>query len=170
MKKTLLILLLSFAIIACETATEENSEFPSVVDSTKYEEIANSWTDALNSQDIDLALSYFSNDAVWSFPNGVQIEGQEAISNLMETTSSIWTSITNSDDTNYLALEGTDEAGEDFRVLLSWGGSTYSNDKNSITIPYHNVIFFNDDDKMSFQGGYYDRTKFIESYDEDPIK
>ena len=38
----------------------------------------------------------------------------------MQTTSSIWTSIENSDDTNYLALEGTNEAGEDFKVLLSW--------------------------------------------------
>tara|TARA_B110000014_G_scaffold166978_1_gene118232 strand:+ start:71 stop:583 length:513 start_codon:yes stop_codon:yes gene_type:complete len=170
MKKIFLTLLLSFAIIGCETSTEENSEFPSVVDSTKYEEIANAWTDAINSQDIDLAMSFFSDDAVWSFPNGVQVEGKEAISNLMQTTSSIWTSITNSDDTNYLALEGTNEAGEDFKVLMSWGASTYANDENSITIPYHNVIFFNDDNKMSFQGGFYDRTKFLEAYDVDPIK
>ena len=83
MKKIFLTLLLSFAIIGCETSTEENSEFPSVVDSTKYEEIANAWTDAINSQDIDLAMSYFSDDAVWSFPNGVQVEGKDAISNLM---------------------------------------------------------------------------------------
>ena len=115
-------------------------------------------------------MSYFSDDAVWSFPNGVQVEGKDAISNLMQTTSSIWTSITNSDDTNYLALEGTNEAGEDFKVLMSWGASTYANDENSITIPYHNVIFFNDDNKMSFQGGFYDRTKFLEAYDVDPIK
>ena len=58
----------------------------------------------------------------------------------------------------------------DFKVLLSWGDATYSNDVNSITVPYHNVIFFTDDNKMSFQGGFYDRTQFVQSYDEDPIK
>ena len=86
------------------------------------------------------------------------------------TTSSIWTSIENSEDTNYLALEGTNEAGEDFKVLLSWGDATYSNEANSVTVPYHNVIFFTEDNKMSFQGGFYDRTKFVQAYDEDPIK
>ena len=170
MKKIFLTLILSFAILSCETPTQAESDFPSVVDSTQYEEIANGFNDALNSQDVDLAMTYFSDDAVWSFPNGVQVEGKEAISNLMQTTSSIWTSIENSDDTNYLALEGTNEAGEDFKVLLSWGASTYSNDDTSITIPYHNVIFFNDENKMSFHGGFYDRTKFVEAYDEDPIK
>ena len=119
MKKIFLTLILSFAILSCETPTQAESDFPSVVDSTQYEEIANGFNDALNSQDVDLAMTYFSDDAVWSFPNGVQVEGKEAISNLMQTTSSIWTSIENSDDTNYLALEGTNEAGEDFKVLLS---------------------------------------------------
>ncbi|MBT6318514.1 MAG: nuclear transport factor 2 family protein, partial [Cryomorphaceae bacterium] len=93
MKKIFLTLLLSFAILSCETPTQTNSEFPSVVDSSQYEEIANAFNDALNSQDVDLAMSYFSDDAVWSFPNGVQVEGKEAISSLMQTTSSIWTSI-----------------------------------------------------------------------------
>ena len=170
MKNIFFILLISFAIIGCEAPTQGGSDFPSVVDSSQYEEIANAWTDAVNAQDVDLAMSYFSDDAVWAFPNGVQVEGKEAIANLMQTTSSIWTSIENSEDTNYLALEGTNEAGEDFKVLLSWGDATYSNDANSITVPYHNVIFFTDDNKMSFQGGFYDRTQFVQSYDEDPIK
>ena len=170
MKNIFFTLLISFAIISCEAPTQGGSDFPSVVDSSQYEEIANAWTDAVNAQDVDLAMSYFSDDAVWAFPNGVQVEGKEAIANLMQTTSSIWTSIKNSEDTNYLALEGTNEAGEDFKVLLSWGDATYSNDANSITVPYHNVIFFTDDNKMSFQGGFYDRTQFVQSYDEDPIK
>tara|TARA_B100000941_G_scaffold279027_1_gene243901 strand:- start:61 stop:573 length:513 start_codon:yes stop_codon:yes gene_type:complete len=170
MKKIFLTLFLSFAILSCETSTEANSDFPTIVDSSQYEEIANAWTNAVNAQDIDLAMSYFSDDAVWAFPNGVQVEGKEEITSLMQATSSIWTSIENSENTNYLALEGTNEAGEDFKVLLSWGDATYSNDVNSITVPYHNVIFFTDDNKMSFQGGFYDRTKFVQSYDEDPIK
>ena len=170
MKKIFLTLFLSFAILSCETSTEANSDFPTIVDSSQYEEIANAWTNAVNAQDIDLAMSYFSDDAVWAFPNGVQVEGKEEIASLMQATSSIWTSIENSDNTNYLALEGTNEAGEDFKVLLSWGDATYSNDVNSITVPYHNVIFFTDDNKMSFQGGFYDRTQFVQSYDEDPIK
>ncbi len=170
MKKIILTLILSFAIISCETPSQANSDFPLVVDSSKYEEIANAWTDAVNAQDVDLAMSYFSDDAVWAFPNGVQIQVKEAIGDLMQTTSSIWTSIENSEDTNYLALEGTNEAGEDFKVLLSWGDATYSNEANSVTVPYHNVIFFTEDNKMSFQGGFYDRTKFVQAYDEDPIK
>ena len=170
MKKIFLTLFLSFAILSCETSTEANSDFPTIVDSSQYEEIANAWTNAVNAQDIDLAMSYFSDDAVWAFPNGVQVEGKEEIASLMQATSSIWTSIENSENTNYLALEGTNEAGEDFKVLLSWGDATYSNDVNSITVPYHNVIFFTDDNKMSFQGGFYDRTQFVQSYDEDPIK
>ena len=170
MKKIFLTIFLSFAILSCETSTEANSDFPTIVDSSQYEEIANAWTNAVNAQDIDLAMSYFSDDAVWAFPNGVQVEGKEEITSLMQATSSIWTSIENSENTNYLALEGTNEAGEDFKVLLSWGDATYSNDVNSITVPYHNVIFFTDDNKMSFQGGFYDRTKFVQSYDEDPIK
>ena len=40
MKKIILTLILSFAIISCETPTQTNSDFPSVVDSSKYEEIA----------------------------------------------------------------------------------------------------------------------------------
>ena len=170
MKKIFLTLILSFAILSCETTTEANSDFPTIVDSSQYEEIANAWTNAVNAQDIDLAMSYFSDDAVWAFPNGVQVQGKEEIADLMQATSSIWTSIENSENTNYLALEGTNEAGEDFKVLLSWGDATYSNDVNSITVPYHNVIFFTDDNKMSFQGGFYDRTQFVQSYDEDPIK
>tara|TARA_A100001015_G_scaffold195383_1_gene217814 strand:+ start:1089 stop:1601 length:513 start_codon:yes stop_codon:yes gene_type:complete len=170
MKKIFLTLILSIAILSCETTTEANSDFPTIVDSSQYEEIANAWTNAVNAQDIDLAMSYFSDDAVWAFPNGVQVQGKEKIAGLMQATSSIWTSIENSENTNYLALEGTNEAGEDFKVLLSWGDATYSNDVNSITVPYHNVIFFTDDNKMSFQGGFYDRTQFVQSYDEDPIK
>ena len=70
MKKIFLTLILSFAILSCETPTQAESDFPSVVDSTQYEEIANGFNDALNSQDVDLAMTYFSDDAVWSFPNG----------------------------------------------------------------------------------------------------
>ena len=170
MKKIILTLILSFAIISCETPTQANSDFPSVVDSSKYEEIANAWTDAVNAQDVDLAMSYFSDDAVWAFPNGVQIQGKEAIGDLMQTTSSIWTSIENSEDTNYLALEGTNEAGEDFKVLLSWGDATYANEATSITIPYHQVTWFTEDNLIAGISGLYDRTELVASYDEDPIK
>ena len=171
MKKIFLTLILSFAILSCETTTEANSDFPTIVDSSQYEEIANAWTNAVNAQDIDLAMSYFSDDAVWAFPNGVQIQGKEAIGDLMQTTLSIWTSIENSENTNYLALEGTNEVGEDFKVLLSWGGQTFSNDDTSISVPYHNVlVFFGDDNKIGWNAGFYDRTQFVEAYDEDPIK
>ena len=40
-EKIILTLILSFAIISCETPTQANSDFPLVVDSSKYEEIAN---------------------------------------------------------------------------------------------------------------------------------
>ena len=79
MKKIILTLILSFAIISCETPSQANSDFPLVVDSSKYEEIANAWTDAVNAQDVDLAMSYFSDDAVWAFPNGVQIQEKKQL-------------------------------------------------------------------------------------------
>ena len=68
-------------------------------------------------------MSYFSDDAVWAFPNGVQIQGKEAIGDLCKTTSSIWTFLENSEDTNYIALEKTNEAGEDYHSLSKLGTS-----------------------------------------------
>ena len=174
MKKILLTLIISFAILSCETNNEEvNSDLPTVIDETELVAIADAMYEAMNSDDVESVLNFYGDEALWSFPNGVNIEGKEAIGEMLTTTTSIW-DITREEGTNYIALKGSDtnENGEveEFKVLLSWGASTYSNDENSITVPYHNVIFFNDENKMSFQGGFYDRTKFIQSYDEDPIK
>ena len=93
---------------------------------------------------------------------------------MLTTTTSIW-DITREEGTNYIALKGsdTDENGEvqEFKVLLSWGGQTFSNEDTSITVPYHNVlVFFGDDNKIGWNAGFYDRTKFVEAYDVDPIK
>ena len=88
---------------------------------------------------------------------------------MLSTTTAIW-DIARAEGTNYLALEGTNESGEDFKVLLSWGGQTFSNDDTSITVPYHNILFFTDDNKIGWNAGFYDRTQFVEAHDEDPIK
>ena len=59
----------------------------------------------------------------------------------------------------------------DFHILLSWGPQTFANDDTSITVPYHNATFFvGEDKKIQWTGAFYDRTKFVEAYDEDPIK
>ena len=125
--------------------------------------------EAMNSDDIESVLDFYADEAAWSFPNGVNIEGKEAIGEMLSTTTAIW-DIARAEGTNYLALEGTNESGEDFKVLLSWGGQTFSNDDTSITVPYHNILFFTDDNKIGWNAGFYDRTQFVEAYDEDPIK
>ena len=54
---------------------------------------------------------------------------------------------------------------------MSWGPTTFTNDDTTITIPYHTVqVFFGEDNKLGWQSGFYDRTKFVEYYDEDIIK
>ena len=170
MKKIFLTLIISFAILSCETANEQvNSDLPTVVDETELVAIADAMYEAMNSDDVESVLDFYADEAAWSFPNGVNIEGKEAIGEMLATTTSIW-DITREEGTNYLALEGTNESGEDFKVLLSWGGQTFSNDDTSITVPYHNILFFTDDNKIGWNAGFYDRTQFVEAYDEDPIK
>ena len=140
-----------------------------VVDETELVAIADAMYEAMNSDNVESVLDFYADEAAWSFPNGVNIEGKEAIGEMLATTTSIW-DITREEGTNYLALEGTNESGEDFKVLLSWGGQTFSNDDTSITVPYHNILFFTDDNKIGWNAGFYDRTQFVEAYDEDPIK
>ena len=170
MKKIFLTLFISFTILSCETTNEQvNSDLPTVVDETELVAIADAMYEAMNSDDVESVLDFYADEAAWSFPNGVNIEGKEAIGEMLSTTTAIW-DIARAEDTNYLALEGTNESGEDFKVLLSWGGQTFSNDDTSITVPYHNILFFTDDNKIGWNAGFYDRTQFVEAYDEDPIK
>ena len=170
MKKIFLTLFISFTILSCETTNEQvNSDLPTVVDETELVAIADAMYEAMNSDDVESVLDFYADESAWSFPNGVNIEGKEAIGEMLSTTTAIW-DIARAEDTNYLALEGTNESGEDFKVLLSWGGQTFSNDDTSITVPYHNILFFTDDNKIGWNAGFYDRTQFVEAYDEDPIK
>ena len=170
MKKIFLTLFISFAILSCETTNDQvNSDLPTVVDETELVAIADAMYEAMNSDDVESVLDFYADESAWSFPNGVNIEGKEAIGEMLSTTTAIW-DIARAEDTNYLALEGTNESGEDFKVLLSWGGQTFSNDDTSITVPYHNILFFTDDNKIGWNAGFYDRTQFVEAYDEDPIK
>ena len=170
MKKIFLTLFISFAILSCETTNEQvNSDLPTVVDETELVAIADAMYEAMNSDDVESVLDFYADEAAWSFPNGVNIEGKEAIGEMLSTTTAIW-DIARAEGTNYLALEGTNESGEDFKVLLSWGGQTFSNDDTSNTVPYHNILFFTDDNKIGWNAGFYDRTQFVEAYDEDPIK
>ena len=175
MKKTCLTLIISFAILSCETATEQvNSDLPTVIDETELVAIADAMYEAMNSDDVESVLDFYADEAAWSFPNGVNIEGKEAIGEMLSTTTAIW-DIARAEGTNYIALIGSDtnEEGEvqEFKVLLSWGGQTFSNEDTSISVPYHNVlVFFGDDNKIGWNAGFYDRTQFVEAYDEDPIK
>ena len=120
MKNFISILFLSFAIISCEAPSSGDSDFPTFIDSEELEELANTIQDALNSGDLETALTYYDDEVSWLFPNGVEVEGKEAVGEMLKTTSSMW-DITSSDDTNYLAFEGSDEneEGEEvrFRVL-----------------------------------------------------
>ena len=175
MNKIFLTLIISFAILSCETANEQvNSDLPTVIDETELVAIADAMYEAMNSDDVESVLDFYADEAAWSFPNGVNIEGKEAIGEMLSTTTAIW-DIARAEGTNYIALKGSDtnEEGEvqEFKVLLSWGGQTFSNEDTSISVPYHNVlVFFGDDNKIGWNAGFYDRTQFVEAYDEDPIK
>ena len=174
MKNIFLTLFMSFAIISCNAPAEEvNSDLPTVIDDSELVAIADSMYDAMGSNDVDAVLEFYADQAAWSFPNGVNLEGKDAISEMLTTTMGIW-DIKREEGTNYLALKGSNinEAGEEenFKILLSWGGQTFSNDDTSISVPYHNVLFFNDENKIGWNAGFYDRTKFVQEFDEDPIK
>ena len=143
MKKIFLTLIISFAILSCETATEQaNSDLPTVIDETELVAIADAMYEAMNSDDVESVLDFYADESAWSFPNGVNIEGKEAIGEMLSTTTAIW-DIARAEGTNYIALKGSDtnEEGEvqEFKVLLSWGGQTFSNEDTSISVPYHNV-------------------------------
>ena len=90
MKKIISILFLSFAIIGCETPSSQDSDFPTFIDSEELEGLANTIQDALNSGDVETALTYYADEASWLFPNGVEVEGKEAIGEMLTTTSSMW--------------------------------------------------------------------------------
>ncbi len=130
----------------------------------------NTISDALNSADIEKLSSMLSEDVSWAFPNGVTVEGKEAVTELLTGVSQIWTTIDqNSGDTVHLGVTGGEE-GEEWKVLLSWGEATYANEATSISIPYHQVTWFTDDNLIAGISGLYDRTELVASYDEDPIK
>ena len=175
MKKIILTIILSFAILSCETPTDEaTSDLPTVIDETELVAIADAMYEAMDSDNVESVLDFYADEAAWSFPNGVNIEGKDAISEMLKTTTAIW-DIKREEGTNYIAMKGSDtnDAGEveEFKILLSWGGQTFSNDDTSITVPYHQVlVFFGEDNKIGWNAGFYDRTKFVEAYDEDPIK
>ena len=175
MKKIFLTLLLSFAIISCENnQSDVSSDYPTIIVESELVELTNKQYEAMNSGDIESVVDMYADDAMWSFPNGVNMEGKDAIRDMLESTTSIW-NITSGDDTNYMAMKGTDtnEDGEEFEfhVLLSWGPQTFANDDTSITVPYHSATFFvGEDKKIQWTGAFYDRTKFVEAYDVDPIK
>ena len=100
MKKIFLTLILSFAIIGCETTNEEaNSDLPTVIDDTELVAIADAMYEAMNSDDVDSVLNFYADEALWSFPNGVNVEGKEAIGQMLATTTSIW-DITREEGTN----------------------------------------------------------------------
>ena len=114
MKKIFLTLIISFAILSCETATEQvNSDLPTVIDETELVAIADAMYEAMNSDDVESVLDFYADEAAWSFPNGVNIEGKEAIGEMLSTTTAIW-DIARAEGTNYIALKGSDtnEEGE----------------------------------------------------------
>ena len=110
MKKIFLTLFISFTILSCETTNEQvNSDLPTVVDETELVAIADAMYEAMNSDDVESVLDFYADESAWSFPNGVNIEGKEAIGEMLSTTTAIW-DIARAEDTNYLALEGTNES------------------------------------------------------------
>jgi hypothetical protein len=169
MKNYITILLMSLAIIGCQTPTADPNG-RTLIDPSDLIEISDAFDDALNSADIEKLSSMLSEDVSWAFPNGVTVEGKEAVTELLAGVSQIWTTIDqNSGDTVHLGVTGGEE-GEEWKVLLSWGEATYANEATSISIPYHQVTWFTEDNLIAGISGLYDRTELVASYDEDPIK
>ena len=169
MKNYITILLMSLAIIGCQ-APSADPEGRSLVDPTDLIAVSDAFNDALNSADIETASSMLSEDVWWTFPNGVTVEGKEAVTELLSGVSQIWDTIDqNAGDTAHLGVTGGEE-GEKWTALLSWGQATYANEANSVSIPYHQVTWFTEDNLIGGIMGLYDRTDLVASYDEDPIK
>ena len=160
---------MSLAIIGCQTPTADPNG-RTLIDPSDLIEISDAFDDALNSADIEKLSSMLSEDVSWAFPNGVTVEGKEAVTELLAGVSQIWTTIDqNSGDTVHHRVTGGEE-GEEWKVLLSWGEATYANEATSISIPYHQVTWFTEDNLIAGISGLYDRTELVASYDEDPIK
>jgi len=169
MKNYITILLMSLAIIGCQ-APSADPDGRSLVDPTDLIEVSDAFNDALNSADIETASSMLSEDVWWTFPNGVTVEGKEAVTELLSGVSQIWDTIDqNAGDTAHLGVTGGEE-GEKWTALLSWGQATYANEANSVSLPYHQVTWFTEDNLIGGIMGLYDRTDLVASYDEDPIK
>jgi hypothetical protein len=169
MKNYITILLISLAIIGCQ-APNADPNGRTLIDPSDLIAVSDAFDDALNSADIEKLSSMLSEDVSWAFPNGVTVEGKEAVTELLTGVSQIWTTIDqNSGDTVHLGVTGGEE-GEEWKVLLSWGEATYANEATSISIPYHQVTWFTDDNLIAGISGLYDRTELVASYDEDPIK
>ena len=160
---------MSLAIIGCE-APNADPNGRTLIDPSDLIEVSTAFNDALNSGDIEAASAMLADDVSWGFPNGVNIEGKEAVTELLTVTTQIWDTIDqNSGDTNYLGVTGGEE-GEEWTALLSWGQATYANEANSVSLPYHQVTWFTADNLIGAIYGLYDRTELVASYDEDPIK
>ena len=169
MKNYITILLMSLAIIGCQAPTADPNG-RTLIDPSDLIAVSEAFNDALNSADIETASSMLSEDVSWAFPNGVEVEGREAVTELLAVTTQIWTTIDqNSGDTIYLGVTGSNENG-DWKILLSWGDATYANEATSITLPYHQATWFTEDNQIARNSGLYDRTELVASYEEDPIK
>ena len=169
MKNFITILILSLAIIGCQ-APNADPNGRTLIDPTDLIAVADSFNDALNSGDVEAASAMLADDVSWGFPNGVNIEGKDAVTQMLAVTTQIWTTIDQqSGETNYLGVTGG-EQGEEWTALLSWGQATYANEANSVSVPYHQVTWFTEDNLIGAIYGLYDRTELVASYDEDPIK
>ena len=58
---------MSFAIIGCETPSSGDSDFPTFIDSEELEGLSTTISDALNSGDVETALTYYADEASWLF-------------------------------------------------------------------------------------------------------
>ena len=169
MKNFITIMILSLAMIGCQAPTADPNG-RTLIDPTDLIAVADAFNDALNSGDVEAASAMLADDVSWGFPNGVNIEGKDAVTQMLTVTTQIWTTIDQqSGDTNYLGVTGG-EQGEEWTALLSWGQATYANEANSVSVPYHQVTWFTEDNLIGAIYGLYDRTELVASYDEDPIK
>ena len=107
MKNFITIMILSLAMIGCQAPTADPNG-RTLIDPTDLIAVSDAFNDALNSADIEAASSMLSEDASWAFPNGVTVEGREAVSELLAGVSQIWTTIDqNSGDTVHLGVTGS---------------------------------------------------------------
>lgn len=180
MKKLLLVILISPLLFASCTGSfnSENANSGEVngstlIDPAPLEEKAQLMKEAFANKSVDDMLALFVEDMQWMLPNSQMIKGKEQARAVFTNVFSQWEEMRMDagDDENPPIILATSSKNNG-RWLLRWSPYYYKalNGKE-ITLSFHTVMWFNDNDKIKGMYTYYDRSGLTKMYDEgDPLE